>query len=384
MGELILGLDLAENTSQISFYNEKTKDVENIPFWGSMMLLENPKSISEMMLEAARTAKVSEWALFNHIKGVLENAYKATNVNKVDRICVALENFHITLLELLKRVFAELSLEKNVSFISHVESYCYYVITTRRELWGSGSVLMDFSSQGLFFHRLNSSRIKEGTVITVDTQLVNDGDIGRAMTGDISLSQCVDYIEEITRKQFDKQIISSVYLTGEKFDESQLSKSLLSFLCSKRRVFAGQNLYVKGACVLAASKAGKIDLSEFVLACENRLTTTIEMNISERGVPMRFIVARAGTNWYEAARKFDCIVNDAGEIELRLLNLGSREAKNMAVPLEAMPYRPPKMTRLELDFSFKGADRCLIIIKDRGFGDFYKATDAVIHCELEL
>lgn len=384
MGELIMGMDLTENTSQISFYNDKTKDIESIPFWGSRMLLDNPKPMSDMVMEAAQTAKISECTLCRHIQNMLETACKVTDIPKIGEICVTLENFHITLLELLKRVFKELSLEKEVSFISHVESYCHYVITTRRELWGSGCVLMDFSTQGLYFYKLHSNRLQEGTAITVDTQLVKDGDIGKIMTGELDLEQGGAYIEKITRQQFDRQIISSVYLTGEKFDEPQLPKGLLSFLCSKRRVFAGQNLYVKGACVLAAARAGRLDISEFIFACDNRLTTTIEMDIAERGVPMRFRIAKAGMNWYEAARKFDCIINQADTVDLRLINLGAKEAKRVAISLEAIPYRPPKMTRLEMDFSFKGADRCFVTIKDKGFGDFYKSTGAVIHSELEL
>ncbi|MGN0480622.1 MAG: DUF5716 family protein, partial [Lachnospiraceae bacterium] len=95
-------------------------------------------------------------------------------------------------------------------------------------------------------------------------------------------------------------------------------------------------------------------------------------------------IARAGMNWYDAGRKFDCIINQADNIELRLINLGAKEARRVSVSLDAIPYRPPKMTRLEMSFEFKGADRCFVTIKDKGFGEFYKASNAVIYSELEL
>lgn len=384
MDELIMGMDLTENSSQISFYNDKTKEIESIPFWGSQMILGNPVSMSEMVMEAGGTIKIQESTLYRHIEMILENACKVTNVSKIARICVTLDNFHITLIELLRKVFRCFGLEKEVNFMSHVESYCHYVVTTKRELWGSGCVLMDFSREGLFFYRLHSNKISEGTIIMVGTDSYNEGDIAQILAGNKTLEDGAAYLEEVTKKQFDKQIISSVYLTGEKFDEPQLPKGLLSFLCNRRRVFAGQNLYVKGACVSAASRAGKLDISEFIFACDNRLTTTIEMDIAERGVPMRFRIARAGMNWYDAGRKFDCIINQTDNIELRLINLGAKEAKRVSISLEAIPYRPPKMTRLEMSFEFRGADRCFVTFKDKGFGEFYKSSGAVIHSELEL
>lgn len=384
MDELIMGMDLTENSSQISFYNDKTKDIESIPFSGSQMILNNPMTVSEMVMEASGAIKIEESTLFKHIEKMLENAYKVTNVPKIAKICVTVDNFHITLIELLRKVFKTLGLEKEVNFISHVESYCHYVVTTKRELWGSGCVLMDFSKDGLCFYRLHSNKISEGTIIMISTDTYNDGDIAEIINGTKSLEEGGIYLEKVARQQFDKQIISSVYLTGEKFDEPQLPKGLLGFLCNKRRVFAGQNLYVKGACVSAASRAGKLDISEFIFACENRLTTTIEMDIIERGVPMRFRIAKAGMNWYDAGRRFDCIINQADNIELKLINLGAKEAKRVAISLATIPYRPPKMTRMEMSFEFKGADRCFVTFKDKGFGDFYKASNSVIHTELQL
>lgn len=384
MDELIMGMDLTENSSQISFYNDKTKDIESIPFWGSQMILSNPKSLSEMVMEATEAAKIEECTIYKHIETMLENAYKVTAIPKIAKICVTIDNFHITVIELLKKVFKKFGLEKEINFISHVESFCHYVITTKRELWGSGCVMMDFTREGLYFHRLYGNKFAEGTIILVSSECFKDGEIGEIIEGNRTLEEGGVYLEKITRQQFDKQIISSVYLTGEKFDEPQLPKSFLGYLCNKRRVFAGQNLYVKGACVAAASRAGKLDISEFILACENRLTTTIEMDIAERGVPMRFRIAKAGTNWYEARRSFDCILNQADSIDLKLINLGAKEARRVSIPLEKIPYRPPKMTRLEMSFDFKGADRCIVTFRDKGFGDFYKASNAVIHTELEL
>lgn len=52
---------------------------------------------------------------------------------------------------------------------------------------------------------------------------------------------------------FDKRIVSSVFLTGEGFENDWYPKSL-RVLCNGRRAFIGNNLYSKGACYTAYRK----------------------------------------------------------------------------------------------------------------------------------
>ena len=52
---------------------------------------------------------------------------------------------------------------------------------------------------------------------------------------------------------FDKRIVSSVFLTGEGFENNWYPKSL-RVLCNGRRAFIGNNLYSKGACYTAYRK----------------------------------------------------------------------------------------------------------------------------------
>ena len=52
---------------------------------------------------------------------------------------------------------------------------------------------------------------------------------------------------------FDKRIVSSVFLTGEGFENNWYPTSL-RVLCNGRRAFIGNNLYSKGACYTAYRK----------------------------------------------------------------------------------------------------------------------------------
>lgn len=54
-------------------------------------------------------------------------------------------------------------------------------------------------------------------------------------------------------EMFRGRVFSSVYLIGEGFDR-EWAKDSLAFLCMKRHVFMGQNLYTKGACYSAMQR----------------------------------------------------------------------------------------------------------------------------------
>ena len=53
---------------------------------------------------------------------------------------------------------------------------------------------------------------------------------------------------------FDKKVVSSVFLTGDGFENNWYPNSL-RVLCNGRRAFMGNNLYSKGACYTAMQRS---------------------------------------------------------------------------------------------------------------------------------
>lgn len=64
---------------------------------------------------------------------------------------------------------------------------------------------------------------------------------------------------------------------------------------------------MKGAVLGACTKVKQILPPDTILACKNRITTGIEMDICERGNDMRLKIVRPGTNWYSV--KNSCFYN---------------------------------------------------------------------------
>ena len=67
--------------------------------------------------------------------------------------------------------------------------------------------------------------------------------------GAADLDMLSDILTQDADKLIGKKAASSVYLTGRGFDTTRLPDAFLKCICNRHRLFAGQNLYVKGACI---------------------------------------------------------------------------------------------------------------------------------------
>ena len=78
------------------------------------------------------------------------------------------------------------------------------------------------------------------------------------------------------------------------------------------------------------------------------------------------------------------IVDDMDELEIFLSPLGTREKQLVRVPLGDFPKRPEKATRITVSFSFTSDSRCHMMVKDKGFGEFFLSSGIVMNEELLL
>lgn len=171
--------------------------------------------------------------------------------------------------------------------------------------------------------------------------------------------------------------ISSVFLLGDFAQEWQ--ERYLKLLKKGRRVFAGKNLYVKGACFRAAELAeGKkksyLYVGEETLRCDIALKGEKEEMIS---------VAEAGKNWYESNNKLDVLLLDGEELEFILLPLDGKGKTVVPVHLKEIPKRPKKATRLRVSITFSDIRHAHYQVCDLGFGELFPPSDVVYEGELQ-
>ncbi len=414
-----IGIDLCNDFSQVSYYDTRAKEPVSVDFSGLDSKYQIPTAVSKSIGreewfagdEAGKCAVLGEGVLVKDIltKAVEKNpvvvdditvmpidlmkifldylissAKIAGSSQQADRVCVTLKDYNISVLNIVKGALCELGYEDSLIMSSHEESYIYYALSMKPELWKGDVALFDYTAEGLKYYRLYIANERGNKIIMTHSDDYSDIVPYELSQNQLS-SEFMDYrLTELASKAFDKKNISSVYLTGKGFSDDIKAPGFIKLICSRRKAFIGQNLYSKGACYQAYEVSEGSRFKDFILACPQRITTGIEMKITDRGRDKILRMLRPGINWYGADCSYDFIVDNMKELELFLSPVDTSEKQLVRISLTDFPSRPDKTTRITVELSFTSDSRCHLMVKDKGFGEFYPSSGMVINEELLL
>ena len=169
-----------------------------------------------------------------------------------------------------------------------------------------------------------------------------------------------------------------MFLTGKGFAATDWAKDFLKFVCNRRRVFAGPQLFADGAAYVAYDYLQETTSYPFVLDCEGRIGSTVSLYAVYDGRKEQVVLASAGSNWYEAKAGVEFILDDIHSLDLTLTPAGSPRVEKVSISLDELPARPNKTTRIEVILAFT-SEKCMTVrVIDKGFGDLFPATDKMI------
>lgn len=416
---LCVGIDLCSDYSQISVYHDRTGEPVSVEFTGTERRHRVPTIVSKMIGkdewfagdEAVESAKLGEAVevrdiiqkaadknpvsvddrsvmpielLTVFLDFLLKTAKHTAQAEEIGAVCVTFEDFHISVLNVVVKAMETIGIGRDRLLVtSHDESFVYYALSQKQELWKNDVYLFDYGRRGLTAKRLYIANERGVKIAMVHTDGFQTEIPFELCENSLSAEYLDNRLKDTAVKLFEKKNISTVYLTGEAFKEELEFPGFINYICDRRRVFAGNNLYCKGACYQAAELAGRPG-PDVMLACAQRITTGIEMKISDRGRDKILRMVKPGINWFDAKCEFDFIVDGADELEIFLSPVDTREKQLVKVSLADFPKRPRKASRITVSFSFTSDSRCHMMVKDRGFGEFYASSGRVINEEILL
>lgn len=383
---LIIGIDIGKEVSMVSYFNESDLSSGNIVFPDGKGYKENPVSADRwpQIIKEGYQGQIDDVCDF--FTSLIENAKKSSGRTRVGMIAITIYDFSVELLDSVAAIMQKLNIpRKSWTIISHEEAYVYYAYSQKKELYATGVMLLDYQPSGLHCYLCSDRKIGSKSVIMENSYLLASDSVNRAGNGKASLAQVTDeIIEWLTEIVFDHHV-SSIYLTGSGFDVEEFPPKLTKFLCAHRKVFAGQNIYVKGAAFCGYDELYPMGgAGQMIIACHNRIATGIEMDIVERGKPKRLRIVKPGTNWYAASRELQFIASDINTINLYMKPCDGRAEYIETIDMSEIPYRQDKVTRLNVMFEFTSDNKFTIVIKDRGFGDFVKSSGKVINEQFDI
>lgn len=405
-GGSILGIELNDQYCQISFYDEEKHEPETLE-----------AAVDNYQIPMLLGFYKDEWVYGKAAKklGVLHEGYvidnlyeKALNREKVqvgDKACdgvwllarffqFVLEGFQrieyltfsvphtdIDVSRMLKGIAQFIGIPREAVYVQdYKESFCHYMFYQPKELWQYEAALFYCDRNEIRAYMLRRLRTLRGRgdelFVAVDQVANAQMEELAAIYPVLNVDKAKDADERFKtfiQSVFDKKVVSSVFLTGEGFENNWYPASL-KVLCNGRRAFIGNNLYSKGACYTAYRKCRDFEDNPVYLD-ETKMTEQICLRMRVNGKECWYPVVQWGSHWYEADGQWDVLLEDTSDIEIHIESLFNGELQAETVSLAGLPERKDYALRLTIEVLFQDEKTCRITFKDAGFGEFFPATD---------
>lgn len=262
----------------------------------------------------------------------------------------------------------------SLKVITHLESFMYYVVSQNRDIWINDVGLFDFDSEGMNFYRLSFGRRSTPLTVVADRTNLSDK-INMSMLEADEIDRLRYVFESTASVILHKQLISALYFTGQGY-ESAWADDILKKLCNGRRIFRGQNLYVKGA----GYAAGLIDSGEsssYFFVNDEVLKSSISIRAFSDGAYREIMLADAGQPCNEAGAEIEVIMDHTNELDFIVHNVLKKDFVCAIMTLDTLNLRNDRSIRLNIRLSFPDRNTCVITVRDAGFGQIYRTTHKI-------
>ncbi|GAA4653860.1 hypothetical protein GCM10023142_09980 [Anaerocolumna aminovalerica] len=414
---LIVGFDLCDDFSQLSYYNYKTYEPESVcvDLEGSKYLIPTALGVKNYSKdwvfgeEAVSCGKSGTGVLVDDLLNKLKTGEnieifgtefdsvslmekylrkcllllkKKFPANTILQIIITLKELDEKVVTGLYQALENLGIGKDRGYIqSHSHSYQYYALSQSKELWMNDIGLFDFDEKGLVYSQISINHRTRPYVVGIKEEDFSET-LSYAMLEEYKNGENLEYIfGNIANSVLHKQIVSTIYATGLGFEDNW-ADNILKELCVGRRIFKGQNLYVKGACYAARELAGGSKLSEYLFLSKEMIKSDIFITGYYNGKTADVVLVKAGKPWYEINSNLDVILDDEQEIIIKLKSIISGEIKEYVIRLDGFPQRPGRTTRVGINIKFKDHANGVITLEDKGFGSFYPSSGYIEEVEI--
>ncbi len=326
----------------------------------------------EVNLEAYDTAALM--ALF--VKRSLHYLSLITTVEKIAGMMFTVDNLEQHTVEVLRKMVEYLQLpHMTILFCGKEESFFYYNLHTDPSLWANQVLLYDMQQNQLESYSLTLNRATKPTVNLIEKkeyapfpQMEEYPETEEEkQLWDETFLQCV-------QQDVENKIVSTVYLIGEGFQGEWYQKSV-RFLCTKRRVFLGNNLYSKGACYGFLDKMEPSELSSsYVYLGTGKLKANVGMELLRQGAPSYLAILDGGISWYDGKKEWDMILEDDNRLVLKIVPLDGKNITRTEIVLHGLQLQKMSYCRIHAEGYMETPNQLKLKIWDKGFGEFYPSS----------
>ena len=323
--------------------------------------------------------------LQHFLKQVIAKVKQEQNTERILQLVVTLPEVNSQIMDCLLYCADYLDVPRNrFHVISYSESFLYYILSQKKEVWTNQVALFDFSKAGLWYYEMRVQRGGRQAMVTADCQQIENGltlDLLDTFSG---MKQADRMLYICGERMLSKKLFSAILLTGKGFEKTDWSSGFMKLIGKRRKVYAESHLYVKGAALKAADFVAEETAFPYIMICEGRLKATVSMEVLHDERLTQIVVAASGDSWYEAKSIMEFILDQQNELVLQVQPVDAKGIRQIKIPLEGFPPRPNRTTRIRVRVAFSDEKTMVIAIQDKGFGELFPASDAIIRKEIEI
>ena len=336
----------------------------------------------EVNLETYETAALL--ALF--VKRSFSYLSLIASVEKFAGIMFTVDNLEQKNVDVLRKMVEYLQLPHiTIQFMGKEESFFYYNLHTDSSLWAHQVTLYEMQQNHLVSYHLTLNRQTKPTVTLIEKKeydtfpMVNEypqTPEEKKVWDDLFLRYVKEDLEE--------KIVSTVYLIGEGFFGEWYQKSV-RYLCAKRRVFLGNNLYSKGACYGFLDKVEPNELSaSYVYLGTDKLKANVGMELVRQGAPSYLAILDGGTSWYDGKKEWDMILDGENRLVFKIVPLDGKNVTKTEIVLHGLQVQKVPYCRIHVESYMETGRLLKLKIWDKGFGEFYPSSGQYWEETIEL
>ncbi|HBA63331.1 MAG TPA: hypothetical protein DCZ20_05695 [Lachnospiraceae bacterium] len=400
-----IGYDLNEESCQISYYDEELREPVTleaaaanyqIPLMigyhdGSWFYGKSAKRLSvvkegftagQLLSRAVQGEKLTYggktyegvWLLTKFIELSLKQ------FEEISTVTFTLSTIDEDMVQMFRGIAPRIGLDRKQIYVQdYKESFCYYMFYQPKELWQYESALFYCDRKEIrayMLRRLHTAFDKgREPFVTVDEVANAKMKELQALYPVLNVDKAKDAdagFRKFIQGVFEKKLVSSVYLTGDGFDNNWYPNSL-KVLCNGRRVFQGNNLFSKGACYLSCRKEQAFEEGPVYLD-DGKMTEQISFLVRQNGKDVWQAAVVWGAHWYESDRQWEALLTDDKDIEIKIESLASGETRIEKIPLAGLSVPQPYMVRVLMKMLFLDERTLKIQVEDVGLGELFPSS----------
>ncbi len=302
---------------------------------------------------------------------------------KIANITIALRNADVEMIKMLQTAVGMLKVEgERISYTGYEECVFYYMLYQSEEMQNHQVLVFDAGGSNLWSYRLERNLFTKPAIAMVEAKEYRDFILRdrRYMSNTEKDAALLRIATEIC----ENRVFSGIYLIGEGFYDDWCNNSL-RFLCRNRRVFKGNNLFSKGACLAAKEKVNPSGYGKNVQYFGmDRIKCNVGVSAYEAGKEINIPMIEAGVHWYEAQAEKEIILHETDVIPITVEYLNSRQVAVADFELKGLPVTANRMTRIALDIKMVSENRVVLHAVDLGFGELYPSCGKEWTEEMDL